>query len=66
MVESMVATQERFHECESGAVTVDWVVLTAGVMLAFVLAGQPIYGVMGGLVDQTASEIDNIDMDPNN
>ncbi len=64
MADQVLTMQGKFRSCESGAVTIDWVVLSATVILAFILAGQPIYTVMGGLVEEVAAEIDAISVDP--
>ncbi len=48
-----------FRDCDSGAVTVDWVVLTAIVVVLFVFAVSPVWVGFEDIVQGTADEIDN-------
>lgn len=51
----------RFIRSESGAVTVDWVVLTAGIIsLMFLLVLTPVREAVRGLATDIGTEIDEI------
>ncbi|SET67772.1 Flp family type IVb pilin [Oceanicella actignis] len=50
-------TPRRFVACEKGAVTVDWVVLTAMVVVAFIFAVGPVWLGFADIVDASASEV---------
>jgi hypothetical protein len=49
--------QVDFRECESGAVTVDWVVLTAVVVVMFIFAAGPVFLAGEDLLQGSADEI---------
>ncbi len=48
-----------FRECDSGAVTIDWVVLTAIVVVMFIFTAGPVFQAGGELLQGSADEIAN-------
>ncbi|HKK34687.1 MAG TPA: hypothetical protein VJ994_00150 [Paracoccaceae bacterium] len=49
----------RMMRCERGAVTIDWVVLTAAVVLLGVVAADPIGGTLVVLMESTSTLIES-------
>lgn len=54
---SVRACSADFRDCEAGAVTVDWVVLTAVVVVMFILTAAPVFMAGDDLLKGTADEI---------
>ena len=55
--ENALAALPSFKRCESGAVTVDWVVLTAVVVVMLILTAAPVFQAGEATLGQTAQEI---------
>lgn len=52
---------KRFFQDESGAVTVDWVVLTSGIVIVAVIATPPISEALFGVTEDIGETIESYD-----
>ncbi len=61
----LVSTFKSFKNDESGAVTVDWVVLTAAVVALGFAVMNPIREGLGDLAEKISAEVANVSVNTN-